>query len=122
RPTGYDNSEAYGLVWKVSTNSPSKRVNVYGNIVNSRIHDNFFGVYTFGANGMQWLTNEVSDNVQYGLDPHDDSDNLLIQGNKVHHNGNHGIIASMRCDPLTIRGNPLLVQRAKWHPAASQFE
>src|SRR6185436_13687432 len=26
-------------------------------------------------------------------------------GNNVHHNGNHGIIASMRCDHLTIRNN-----------------
>jgi parallel beta-helix repeat protein len=46
----------------------------------------------------------VDHNIQYGFDPHDDTDHLLIQGNNVH-NGNHGIIASMRCDHLTIRNN-----------------
>src|SRR5262249_2391222 len=39
---GTDDSEAYGLVWKVSGASPTNNlfntVNVYGNIVNSRIH------------------------------------------------------------------------------------
>lgn len=30
------------------------------------------------------------DNVQYGFDPHDDSDNLEIAYNKVWGNGNHG--------------------------------
>jgi len=80
-------------------------VHVLGDIQNSRIHHNYFGVYTFGGHGMQWLNNEVDHNVQYGFDLHDDSDHLLIQGNNTHHNGNHGIIASMRCDHLTIRDN-----------------
>jgi parallel beta-helix repeat protein len=104
---GYDSSEGYGLTWKVIGRQAGllDLVNVLGDIQNSHIHHNYFGVYTFGAYGMQWLNNEVSDNIQYGFDPHDDSDHLLIQGNDVHHNGNHGIIASMRCDHLTIRSN-----------------
>jgi len=108
---GMDDSEAYGLVWKVSGTHPNPAksifdyVNVFGNVVNSHIHDNYFGIYTYGADGMQLWTNQIAYNVSYGIDPHDDSDNLLIQGNNVHHNGDHGIIASMRCDHLTIRGN-----------------
>ena len=104
---GYDNSEGYGLTWKVIGEQAGlfDKVDVLGDIQNSRIHHNFFGVYTFGGRGMQWLNNEVDNNVQYGFDPHDDTDHLLIQGNNVHHNGNHGIIASMRCDHLTIRNN-----------------
>jgi len=104
---GYDSSEGYGLSWKVIGRQPGlfDLVNVLGDIQNSHIHHNYFGVYTFGAYGMQWLNNEVAYNIQYGFDPHDDSDHLLIQGNNVHHNGNHGIIASMRCDHLTIRSN-----------------
>lgn len=104
---GYDASEAYGLTWKVIGEETGlfDRVDVRGDIVNSRIHHNYFGVYTFGAHGMQWLDNEIAHNVQYGFDPHDDSDYLLIQGNNTHHNGNHGIIASKRCDHLTIRNN-----------------
>ncbi len=104
---GYDDSEGYGLTWKVLGDQAGlfDLVDVFGDIQNSRIHHNYFGVYTFGAYGMQWLNNEVDHNVQYGFDPHDDSDYLLIQGNNVHHNGSHGIIASMRCDHLTIRNN-----------------
>ena len=104
---GYDDSEAYGLSWKVIGDQAGllDKVDVLGDIQNSRIHHNYFGVYTFGGHGMQWLNNEVDHNVQYGFDPHDDSDHLLIQGNNVHHNGNHGIIASKRCDHITIRSN-----------------
>ena len=104
---GYDAAESYGLVWKVigSQSDLFDRVQVRGNIINSRIHHNWFGVYTYGAQDCQWLDNEIYSNVQYGFDPHDDSDDLLIEGNNVHHNGNHGIIASKRCDHVVIRNN-----------------
>lgn len=104
---GYSGAEAYGLVWKVIGSAPKlyDRVNVYGDIINSYIHHNYFGVYTYGHQDGMWLDNEVAHNVQYGIDPHDDSDDLLIEGNNVHDNGNHGIIASKRCDHVVIRGN-----------------
>ncbi|MCL5097153.1 MAG: right-handed parallel beta-helix repeat-containing protein [Candidatus Omnitrophica bacterium] len=104
---GFHGSEAYGLVWKVIGSQPNlyDLVNVYGNIQNSHIHDNYFGVYTYGAYQMQIQTNEFDHNAKYGLDPHDDSDSLLIEGNYSHHNGDHGIIASKRCDHLIIRNN-----------------
>ncbi len=108
-------AESYGLVWKV--NPPKENqdygpltnlynlVNVYGEIRNSHIHHNFFGVYTFGAYAMQMVNNEVDHNVWYGFDPHDDSDLLVIEGNNVHDNGTHGIIGSQRCDHAIIRNN-----------------
>jgi mannuronan 5-epimerase len=104
---GYDESEAYGLSWKVNGDQPDlfNRADVFGDILDSRIHHNFFGIYTFGAYSMHCSDNEIDHNVQYGFDGHDDSDYLLIQGNNAHHNGNHGIIASKRCDHLTIRDN-----------------
>lgn len=104
---GYDGPESYGLTWKVIGDQPGllDRVEVRGDILRSHIHHNYFGVYTFGGHQMQWRENEVAYNVQYGFDPHDDSDELLIEGNNAHHNGNHGIIASKRCDHLTIRNN-----------------
>src|SRR3989344_5151016 len=104
---GYYAAESYGLAWKVRGTTPGiyDKVDVYGDIVGNRIHHNYFGVYTFGAYGGQWLNNEVDNNVQYGLDPHDDSDDLVIEGNNVHHNGNHGIICSQRCDHIMIRNN-----------------
>jgi parallel beta-helix repeat protein len=107
---GYNAAESYGLVWKVNGYTGSNdqlfdQVQVRGNIMNSHIHHNYYGVYTFGHQDGLWTDNEVNDNVGYGFDPHDDTDDLLIEGNNVHHNGNHGIIASKRCDHVTIRNN-----------------
>ncbi|MBI4098370.1 MAG: right-handed parallel beta-helix repeat-containing protein, partial [Candidatus Levybacteria bacterium] len=104
---GFYAAESYGLSWKVLGPIPAifDKVNVYGNVINSRIHHNYFGMYTFGAYGMNITNNEVDNSIQYGIDPHDDSDSLVIENNNSHHNGNHGIICSQRCDHLTIRGN-----------------
>lgn len=104
---GYFAAEAYGLVWKVIGKQAGlyDKVNVYGDIRNSRIHHNYFGIYTYGHDGGRWVGNEVHHNVKYGIDPHDDSDNLLIEDNDVHDNGNHGIIASKRCNNVVIRNN-----------------
>lgn len=41
-------------------------------------------------------------NIQYGFDPHDDSDFLNIHDNTVYNNGNHGIIASKRCASCAV--------------------
>lgn len=113
---GSHNTEAYGLSWKVvdttavyippgSTNTLFELVNVYGDILNSHLHHNFFGMYSYGHHGGHWATNEVAYNIAYGFDPHDDSDHLVIEENNVHHNGWHGIIASKRCDNGIIRNN-----------------
>lgn len=54
----------------------------------------WFGHYSWGHNGGKWTNNEVHDNYGYGFDPHDDSDNVEISGNKVYNNGWHGISES----------------------------
>src|SRR5207248_3325304 len=113
---GSPEAGAYGLVWKViaatatnlppaSTNTIFDLVTVFGNIVNSRIHDNYFGVYTYGAQGMQWLANEVYNNAEDGFNLGEKSKEVLIQGNNLHNNGSYGIVASKRCDHLALRGN-----------------
>jgi parallel beta-helix repeat protein len=119
---GYNASESYGLVWKVIGSSTGlyDKVNVYGDIFGSNIHHNYFGMYTYGHEGGQWVGNDMHHNVKYGFDPHDDSDHLLIEDNDVHDNGNHGIIASQRCDHIVIRnnrsysniGNGIMIHRA----------
>lgn len=104
---GYNAAESYGLVWKVIGSAPNlyDLVQVRGDIRDSHIHHNYFGIYTYGHQDGQWINNHVESNVKYGFDPHDDSDDLVIEDNNVHHNGNHGIIASQRCDHLVIRNN-----------------
>ncbi len=101
---GHYGAEAYGLAWKVLGGAFDK-VNVYGDVIDSHLHHNYMGLYTYGAYGMRLVGNEVDNNVSYGLDPHDDSDSLVIEDNHSHHNGNHGIICSQRCDNLIIRNN-----------------
>lgn len=52
-----------------------------------------------------WRRNLMHDNIEYGFDPHDDSDFINIHDNEVWGNGNHGIIASKRCDRVSIQNN-----------------
>lgn len=105
---GHYAAESYGLVWKVrDTTGPEvfDVVDVLGDLVNSTVHHNYFGMYSYGAYGMNITGNEVHSNVMYGIDPHDDSDALVVTDNYIHDNGNHGFICSKRCDGLTIRDN-----------------
>lgn len=107
---GYDGAEAYGLSWKVLGSTSSDKavfniVGVYGDVLNNKIHHNYFGLYTYGAEAMTFIGNEVYENTKYGIDPHDDSDYLLIQTNYAHNNGSHGIICSQRCNNLTVKNN-----------------
>lgn len=104
---GYFAAESYGLSWKVLGAGAGlyDKVGVNGTVTDSRIHHNYFGAYTWGADDMVWRNNEFDNNNQYGLDPHDNSDRLVIEDNEFHHNGNHGLICSRFCDHLTIRNN-----------------
>jgi poly(beta-D-mannuronate) C5 epimerase len=104
---GFYGAESYGLSWKVLGSGAGlfDKVGVKGTVENSHIHHNYFGAYTWGADAMTWRGNEFNNNIQYGLDPHDNSDNLVIENNDFHHNGNHGLICSRYCDHLMIRNN-----------------
>lgn len=95
---------SYGISWKIPNNS-FKEYLITGNVINNKIHHNYFGLYTYGVTGMIFYGNEVYDNVEYGFDPHDDSNNLIIENNKSYNNGNHGIIISKRCFNNIIRNN-----------------
>ncbi|CAM9392267.1 unnamed protein product [Discosporangium mesarthrocarpum] len=109
---GWMDSESYGLTWKVrgfcvdkSNPEVFDEVNVYGDIIDSDIHHMYYGMYSYGHQGGTWVRNKMHDNAQYGFDPHDDSDFLTISENDVYNNGNHGIIASKRCNDVEITNN-----------------
>ncbi len=76
-----------------------------GRIENSIFHHNYFGLYTFNTENVAIINNEVYDNVEYGLDFHDYSNNFIVANNSVHDNGNHGIIFSKYCFNNKIVGN-----------------
>ncbi len=94
----------YGVSWKITNGSFRQELST-GSLTENRIHDNFFGAYAYGITGAIFRDNDVFDNVEYGLDPHDDSNNMLIENNRVYRNGKHGIIISKRCFANIIRGN-----------------
>ncbi|CAN0139104.1 unnamed protein product [Pylaiella littoralis] len=109
---GWFDSESYGLTWKVrgfckdlSNPDVFDRTNVYGDITDSEIYGMYYGMYTYGHQGGVWTNNIMRDNIQYGFDPHDDSDDVIIAYNTVYRNGNHGIIASKRCNNVEIYNN-----------------
>ncbi len=94
----------YGVSWRMTTSRRSTTL-LSGEILNSKFHHNYFGAYTFGATGMLWRGNDFYENIRYGLDPHDDSNGFLVEYNRAHHNGAHGIIFSKRCLYNTVRNN-----------------
>jgi mannuronan 5-epimerase len=106
---GYEASERYGLSWKA--NGDLALVDVLGDVKDSKIHHNHYGVYTFGLQGGQWTNNEVYSNDGYGFDAHDHTDDLVVDGNNVHDNGlvdpkgKHGIILSESCLNAQITNN-----------------
>ena len=104
---GYNANESYGLVWKVVAPDPFvfDYVRIYGNVVNSKIHDNYFGLYSAGSRGSEWRRNKVYNNAQYGLAPHNRSDDLRIEDNDVYENGHHGISVRQNCSRALVRDN-----------------
>ena len=93
---GYDRSMAYGVSWRLAST---------GSLVDSEIHHNFFGVYTFEAHDIEFRENVFRDNAFYGLDPHDFSTGLLVVGNEAFGNGSHGIIFSRGVVDSVVRDN-----------------
>lgn len=107
---GYYGAESYGIIYKsrpCARTAPElcARVKVSGSQVGSRFHHNYMGTYTWGARDMAFRGNRYEHNESYGLDPHDASSNLVIEGNTFAYNGNHGVICSQRCDRLRIVDN-----------------
>lgn len=103
-PFSSESASSYGVSWKIPDNSFGSYL-MTGEVKDSKFHHNYFGAYTYGATGMVWLNNQFYSNIQYGLDPHDDSNGFLVEGNSAFDNGNHGIIFSKRCINNVIRGN-----------------
>lgn len=97
RNLGYDANESYGLAWRMKGTS--------GQIIDSRIIGNYYGLYTHRVSGLVIRGNEVASSIKYGIDPHTSSNRLLIEHNLSHHNGKHGIILAEKCSDSIIRNN-----------------
>ena len=89
---GYYKIDQFGSKWGVALYDLPR-----AEIINSSIHHNYFGLYTFNTTNLTVAYTKVHDNLEYGLDFHDFSKHYLIYRNEVYRNGNHGLIFSKWC-------------------------
>ncbi len=94
----------YGVSWRIAGDKYGQEITT-GWVEHNQFDRNYFGSYSFGASGMVWRGNTFSNNNVYGLDPHDDSNNAIIEDNIFKYNGKHGFIMSKRCNYNIIRHN-----------------
>lgn len=93
---GYQASLAYGLSFATVDR---RRVTAHpsADLVGNRIEDVYFGFYSFDADGVNVIGNHITAPHVYGIDPHDDTRNMLIAENLVEGaRRSHGIILSRR--------------------------
>lgn len=105
---GSEDGESYGISWRDVNDAaePDKLLTrVTGEVLNSLIHHNYYGIYTFQASGMLFRGNQFYDNVRYGFDPHDFSHSFTVENNQAYNNGSHGFIISRGCNNITFRNN-----------------
>lgn len=102
---GIGKGEPSGLAWKRRATTTRPESGPTGNIINSLIHHNYYGNYTWQAYNMTMTGNKVYANHYYGFDPHDDSINLEIAYNEFYSNKAHGLILSRYCVNNKIHHN-----------------
>ena len=102
---GFAAARAYGLTFAADRPEDGLPPPT-GTITGSEIRGLYYGFYSDAARGVRILDNRFRDNIRYGIDPHDDSRDLLIAGNRVEGTRErHGIILSRRVRDSVVIGN-----------------
>src|SRR3954468_5841899 len=107
---GWYAAESYGVSWKSvgcvhDSTAICSSAPVTGGATRTTFQKNYMGTYVWGGHGMTFTNNTFDHNVMYGLDTHDVTTDLDVEGNHFTYNGDHGFICSQRCDSLTVVGN-----------------
>ncbi|MEZ4866427.1 MAG: right-handed parallel beta-helix repeat-containing protein [Caldilineaceae bacterium] len=105
---GSKDGESYGLSWRDQNDSAAPDLlltRVTGELINSAVHHNYYGVYTYQATNMTFRGNKFYANIRYGFDPHDYSHHFTVEDNEAYDNGAHGFIISRGCNNFTFRNN-----------------
>lgn len=108
---GWSAGEPSGLAWRKPavegdpTDPNVIRTGATGSIINSTVHDNFFGQYSYEAYGLVVRNNAFHNNAEYGFDARDYSTGFQVAYNKVYDNGKHGINFSRGCMSNEIHNN-----------------
>lgn len=96
---------AYGFSLKVRKENELKLAKVTGWIKNSELSYNYRGYYSYGARGILFEGNFVHNNIDYGVDPHDDSTGFIARNNLIENNGGTGLALSRRCENSIVENN-----------------
>lgn len=102
---GYTNGEPSGISWRERVNDADPTTGSTGSLLDSNVHDNYFGMYSYAAYNVKILRNKVHDNLGYGIDPHTGTQNFEVANNEVYNNQYHGIIFSRDCINNWIHDN-----------------
>ena len=104
---GSADGESYGVSWRDVnlTGSDVLRSRVTGEVINSKFHHLYYGIYTYQASNMVFRGNQFYQNIRYGFDPHDYTHDVLVEDNIAYENGAHGFIISRGCNNFVIRNN-----------------
>jgi len=110
---GWSAGEPSGLAWRLRAGyggddpvtANNIKVGATGSILNSNIHNNYFGQYSFQAYGLRVFNNEFHDNAFYGFDPHDYSTGFEVAYNQIYNNGTHGISFDAGSTKNLVYGN-----------------
>jgi parallel beta-helix repeat protein len=103
---GFGTGSSSGVAWRGGVHTPGVASTPAGGTVTGTVlHDNWFGAYTFEAEDMRWVGNTFADNAAYGFDPHDLSNDFLVEDNVARGNGRHGFIFSRGCERNVLRNN-----------------
>lgn len=97
--------EPSGISWKGRADPARPETGARGSIIDSLIHHNYYGNYTYEAMDMVLRGNKVYANSYYGFDPHDYSNNFIITNNEFYNNPAHGLILSRGCVNAVISNN-----------------
>lgn len=106
---GYASTKAFGLSLSQYSTTVAQRAvwpRPTGWILNTEISDLWYGFYSWEADDVVLRGNTLRDNIQYGIDPHDRSQRLIIAENEAFGTKRkHGIIISRDVDNSFIIGN-----------------
>lgn len=103
---GHQGSMSYGLAFGTENRAVQPTEFPSVDMIANQLSDVYFGFYSFDADGVNLLDNHIAESHVYGIDPHDDTRNMLIHGNTVYGTRrSHGIILSRRIHDTVVSHN-----------------
>jgi len=107
---GYFAPKAYGIVFSITSDGDSADYDQTDMpkawLINNSFEKIYYGFYCYYADDIVIIDNRYTDNIVYGIDPHDYSNRLIIANNHVTGTREkHGIIVSREVDNSWIIGN-----------------